>query len=61
MIFFINSYADTPDNKEFKLEPLPYAYDALEPYIDKETMVLHHDKHHKAYVDNLNKILSTHP
>lgn len=61
MFLCINSYATIPDNKEFKLEPLPYAYDALEPYIDKETMVLHHDKHHQAYVDNLNKILSTHP
>jgi Fe-Mn family superoxide dismutase len=36
---------------------LPYAYDALEPHIDKETMTLHHDKHHKAYVDGLNKTL----
>lgn len=61
MILCINSYANMPDNKDFKLEPLPYAYDSLEPYIDKETMVLHHDKHHQAYVDNLNKILSTHP
>lgn len=61
MFFCINSYANMPDNKEFKLEPLPYSYDALEPYIDKETMILHHDKHHQAYVDNLNKILSTHP
>ena len=39
----------------FTLPPLPYAYDALEPAIDKETMTFHHDKHHKAYVDNLNK------
>jgi len=38
-----------------KLPPLPYAYDALEPYIDKETMKLHHDIHHKSYVDGLNK------
>lgn len=61
MFLYINSYANMPDNKEFKLEPLPYAYDSLEPYIDKETMILHHDKHHQAYADNLNKILSTHP
>ncbi|NLD26854.1 MAG: superoxide dismutase [Acholeplasmataceae bacterium] len=45
----------------FKLLPLPYAYDALEPYIDKETMHFHHDKHHQAYVDNLNKTLEAYP
>ncbi|MER3432310.1 MAG: superoxide dismutase [Leptolyngbya sp. ERB_1_1] len=38
----------------FELKPLPYAYDALEPYIDATTMQLHHDKHHAAYVNNLN-------
>jgi Fe-Mn family superoxide dismutase len=43
------------------LEPLPYAYDALEPYIDQATMRIHHDKHHQAYVDNLNKALEEHP
>ncbi|USK34089.1 superoxide dismutase [Bacillus sp. F19] len=37
------------------LPPLPYKYDALEPYIDQEIMKLHHDKHHKSYVDGLNK------
>lgn len=37
------------------LPPLPYAYDALEPYIDEETMRIHHDKHHQSYVDGLNK------
>ncbi len=42
----------------FTLSPLPYAYDALEPFIDKETMTIHHDKHHQAYVDNLNKALA---
>jgi superoxide dismutase, Fe-Mn family len=43
------------------LPPLPYAFDALEPYIDKMTMEIHHDKHHAAYVTNLNKALEAHP
>ena len=38
----------------FELSPLPYNYDALEPYIDTQTMQLHHDMHHQAYVNNLN-------
>jgi len=38
----------------FELPPLPYAYDALEPYYDEQTIRLHHDKHHQAYVDGLN-------
>lgn len=38
----------------FEVPPLPYAYDALEPHIDAQTMTLHHDKHHQAYVDKLN-------
>lgn len=42
----------------YALPPLPYAYDALEPYIDKETMMLHHGKHHKAYIDKLNSALN---
>mgnify|MGYP005845920329 CR=1 FL=1 len=45
----------------FQLPPLPYAYDALEPYIDAQTMTLHHDKHHAAYVNNLNAALEKHP
>src|SRR5690606_12858629 len=39
----------------FELEALPYTSDALEPHIDKDTMEIHHDRHHQAYVDNLNK------
>ena len=45
----------------FSLQPLPYAYDALEPYIDTLTMQIHHDKHHAAYVTNLNKALESAP
>ena len=41
----------------YTLPPLPYSFDALEPYIDAKTMEIHHDKHHAAYVTNLNKAL----
>jgi Fe-Mn family superoxide dismutase len=41
----------------FELPPLPYDYAALEPHIDEQTMRVHHDKHHQAYVDNANKAL----
>ncbi|MGX6446953.1 superoxide dismutase [Patulibacter sp. S7RM1-6] len=41
----------------FSVPPLPYAYDALEPHIDEQTMQLHHDKHHQAYVDKANAAL----
>ena len=44
---------------EFTLPPLPYAYDALNPYIDSETMTLHHDKHHAGYVKNLNEAIAS--
>jgi Fe-Mn family superoxide dismutase len=50
-----------PSNPPFTLPKLPYAYDALEPYIDAQTMQLHHDKHHQAYVDNLNKVVAGEP
>ena len=43
------------------LPPLPYPHDALEPHIDKQTMEIHHGKHHAAYVNNLNAALEKHP
>ncbi|XKM13437.1 Fe-Mn family superoxide dismutase [Orbaceae bacterium ac157xtp] len=43
----------------YTLPPLPYEYDALEPYIDAETMHLHHDKHHQTYVNNANAVVDT--
>ena len=45
----------------FSLPELPYSYSALEPHIDAETMKLHHDKHHQAYVDKLNEALKNYP
>ena len=42
----------------YEVPPLPYDYGALEPHIDEQTMRLHHDKHHQAYVDNANKALA---
>jgi Fe-Mn family superoxide dismutase len=57
--------ADTPAAPEptgpYTLPKLPYAYDALEPYIDATTMHLHHDKHHAAYVKKLNEALAKEP
>ena len=45
----------------YTLPPLPYASDALEPHIDKQTMEIHHGKHHQAYINNLNAALEKHP
>ncbi|MBT9718940.1 superoxide dismutase [Enterococcus durans] len=45
----------------YTLPDLPYAFDALEPYIDEETMHLHHDKHHNTYVTNLNAAIEKYP
>ena len=45
----------------FELPPLPYAYNALEPHIDEQTMQIHHDRHHNAYVTNLNTAVEKHP
>ncbi|MEG0773030.1 superoxide dismutase [Clostridium sp.] len=65
IIGYSGSYAKAGDHNSsrypFQLPQLPYSYDALEPYIDTETMTIHHQKHHKAYVDNLNKALSNYP
>ncbi|RYD70582.1 MAG: superoxide dismutase [Verrucomicrobiaceae bacterium] len=53
--------APTEAEGVFKLPPLGYDYDALEPFIDAETMKLHHDKHHAAYVSKLNQVLAKAP
>ena len=44
-----------------KLQPLPYAYNALEPYIDETTMRIHHTKHHQSYIDKLNAAINDYP
>ncbi len=46
---------------EHKLPDLPYEFNALEPYVDEQTMRIHHGKHHAAYVNNLNNVLKDHP
>jgi Fe-Mn family superoxide dismutase len=57
----VPSFLRAQDPKGFTLPKLPYAVDALEPHIDAKTMEIHHDRHHQAYVDNLNKALAKHP
>jgi Fe-Mn family superoxide dismutase len=52
--------ADAPTGP-YKLDPLPYAYDALEPFIDAKTMEIHHGRHHAAYVRSLNTAVQGHP
>lgn len=54
-VFADDVFSAAAEGDTFTLPALPYTYDALEPHIDTQTMQIHHDKHHKAYVDNLNK------
>src|SRR5689334_5063132 len=49
------------DEGPYTLSPLPYAFDALEPHIDAQTMQIHHDKHHAKYVSNLNDAIAKEP
>lgn len=58
---FLTLTASVAMANPFTLAPLPYAFDALEPVIDKETMQIHHGKHHQAYVNNLNAQVATYP
>jgi Fe-Mn family superoxide dismutase len=57
----VTSGGNAAPSGPFKLPPLPYSFDALEPHIDAKTMEIHHDKHHAAYVANLNKALADAP
>lgn len=50
-----------PETYPFVVKPLPYEYDALIPVLDEETLMFHHDKHYKTYVDNLNSALADYP
>lgn len=56
-----STYFSLAASGPFELPPLPYDYDALEPYIDEETMKFHHDKHHAGYTKNLNAAVSKYP
>ena len=64
LLFFaqgLNSFSYCDDTYKFEVKPLPYAYNALEPYISKKTMTLHHDKHYANYVNKLNEALEKYP
>jgi Fe-Mn family superoxide dismutase len=57
----LNKNRSNTKMSKFELAPLPYAFNALEPYIDEQTMEIHHGKHHGAYVANLNKAIEAKP
>lgn len=57
----LNSFALTKEFKPFEAKPLSYTFGALEPYIDKETMILHYNKHYKTYLEKLNNAVEKHP
>jgi Fe-Mn family superoxide dismutase len=59
--FIGSAFAQAAPEGPHKLPPLPYATNALEPHIDAQTMEIHHGRHHKAYVDNLNRALADQP
>ena len=56
-----NAQTDSTPTGPYTLPPLPYAYEALQPHIDVETMRIHHNKHHQAYITNANKLLADQP
>lgn len=56
-----NAQTDSTPTGPYTLPPLPYAYEALQPHIDAETMRIHHNKHHQAYITNANKLLADQP
>jgi Fe-Mn family superoxide dismutase len=57
----LHAQAPAAPSGPYTLPPLPYSFDALEPHLDAKTMEIHHDRHHAAYVTNLNKALATQP
>jgi Fe-Mn family superoxide dismutase len=60
-VLTLGPLAHAEEKKAYTLPPLPYAYDALEPHIDAKTMMIHHDKHHQAYVNGLNTAMMKAP